>query len=172
MPAHLFRRAALLAVAVQIGAVAPAAAEDRVHRGVDGCIAWSWSEGGFATTAVYYSNRCQTARKIKIHWEGTASSETQTVGAKKKGVVLVDGHQGWRLGGGLGAGVAGRKQQSGVLAALRRATSFRETPLVDLHFRVLGGINYYKDGLASSTASATTSSPSSRRFTSSAWTAP
>ncbi|WP_351233324.1 hypothetical protein [Streptomyces sp. NPDC002133] len=55
-------RATITTCATLLAAAAPAAAKNKTHRGVDGCIAWSWTEGGFATTTMHYSNRCDTMR--------------------------------------------------------------------------------------------------------------
>lgn len=73
-----------LAAGVLLVSAAPAAA-DTMHRGVDGCFSWSWKDGGFATTTVYYTNRCKQVHRIRITWDDPGGSETHTVGGRKSG---------------------------------------------------------------------------------------
>ncbi|CAM5558751.1 hypothetical protein BOQ63_006780 (plasmid) [Streptomyces viridifaciens] len=65
-------RSAVVAAAVllTVGLSSPAAyAQTRsMHRGVDGCIAWSYDPGVWSTT-VYLHNRCDTTRLAKIAWK-------------------------------------------------------------------------------------------------------
>ncbi|MEU1628272.1 hypothetical protein ABZ746_23665 [Streptomyces sp. NPDC020096] len=49
-------------------AVAPPAVADTIHRGTSGCFAWSWKDGGWTTTTVYYSNRCADRHELDIAW--------------------------------------------------------------------------------------------------------
>ncbi|MFE7194464.1 hypothetical protein [Kitasatospora sp. NPDC057541] len=47
-----------------------AAAQTRtMHRGVDGCIAWSYDDDGWLTTTVYLHNRCDHPRMAYIAWK-------------------------------------------------------------------------------------------------------
>lgn len=62
-----------LATALVLGSASPALADDNgeMHRGVDGCFAWSWNGDGFFSTTFYYHNRCRKPHKISIRWSGT-----------------------------------------------------------------------------------------------------
>ncbi|MDH6710770.1 hypothetical protein P3T27_007521 [Kitasatospora sp. MAA19] len=74
----LVRPATVVAAAVLVtGLSAPTVyAQTRgIHRGVDGCIAWSY-DPGWATTTVYVHNRCDEARVAKIAWKWTGLEVT------------------------------------------------------------------------------------------------
>lgn len=55
-----------------------------MHYRQDGCFRSSYQDGGFATTTVYYRNRCRSAHWLLIHWTGS-STERIRVGGKRKG---------------------------------------------------------------------------------------
>ncbi|MFF1793653.1 hypothetical protein ACFVXQ_05365 [Kitasatospora sp. NPDC058263] len=64
----------------------PAAAQTRtMHRGVDGCISWSWDDGGWTTTTVYLHNQCDTPRWAYIAWKwnGLERSEIRLAADEK-----------------------------------------------------------------------------------------
>ena len=71
-------------------AAAPSAAAaehkptDIVHRLEDGCFVASYKDGGWATTTLYFKNRCKRAHRLKVSWAG-AGSERIKVGGKKRG---------------------------------------------------------------------------------------
>ncbi len=74
-------RCAVVAAAafLTVGLSSPAAsAQTRsMHRGVDGCIAWSYDPGVWSTT-VYLHNRCDTTRLAKIVWTPPTPTSTPT----------------------------------------------------------------------------------------------
>ncbi|GGS57128.1 hypothetical protein GCM10010156_14790 [Planobispora rosea] len=76
--------ASLTAAGLGVGVAAPASAD--VHRGVAGCFAWSWGDGNTSVT-VYWHNRCDNKRKLKIKYSlgWTTKSYTAVVGADGKG---------------------------------------------------------------------------------------
>jgi len=56
------------------------------HRGVAGCFAWSWDDSGWFSTTVYWHNRCTTAHKLEVQWDGNAYALTRrTVPANGSG---------------------------------------------------------------------------------------
>ncbi|MFC5911283.1 hypothetical protein [Streptacidiphilus monticola] len=56
--------------------VGPApAATAATHHGVSGCFSWSWDDSGWATTTVYFHNRCRTRHQIEISWDGNAYAD-------------------------------------------------------------------------------------------------
>ncbi|WP_030237458.1 hypothetical protein [Streptomyces sp. NRRL S-350] len=60
--------AAALSMLIGTSTTAEAASTRTMTRGVDGCFAYSY-EPGFATTTVYFHNRCDEPRYIKIAWK-------------------------------------------------------------------------------------------------------
>jgi hypothetical protein len=73
------RRRVAVVVATALAAVGLSAtpALAATHRGVAGCIAWSWDDSGWFSTTVYWHNRCAVAHKIEVLWDGTAYSLTK-----------------------------------------------------------------------------------------------
>ncbi|MEU0564031.1 hypothetical protein ABZ297_01360 [Nonomuraea sp. NPDC005983] len=74
---------AAASLGVGVGA-APASAD--VHRGVNGCFAWSWGDGNTSVT-VYWHNRCRNKRKLNIKYSlgWTTKNYTAVVGSDGKG---------------------------------------------------------------------------------------
>ncbi|MFD7602360.1 hypothetical protein ACFWAN_17815 [Streptomyces mirabilis] len=73
-----------LSVVALIGAAAMpanAATMSAETRGGDGCFAYSY-EPGWATTTVYYHNRCDHKEIIYLHWFLTNDQITVDAGAK------------------------------------------------------------------------------------------
>jgi hypothetical protein len=85
------RRAAVVATAavtaLGLGTMpAFAVSADSVHRGVNGCFAYSYGDPGWFSVTVYYHNRCSTRHRIGIVWDGNSYAETQrNVPANGKG---------------------------------------------------------------------------------------
>ncbi|MFJ2193130.1 hypothetical protein ACIOJE_35175 [Kitasatospora sp. NPDC087861] len=83
--------AGLAAAALLTGLTAPsaeAATPERrgMHRGTDGCFNWSWDDGGWSSTTVYWHNTCDRAEKLAIAWKWTGLEVSRiTVPADGKG---------------------------------------------------------------------------------------
>jgi hypothetical protein len=95
MSTTLIRRAAVATATatLMLGgslAAAPAASavsespQGQVHRLEDGCFVGSYKDGGWATTTLYYKNRCKKTHRLKVSWRG-AGSEVIKVRGKARG---------------------------------------------------------------------------------------
>ncbi|GAA2750932.1 hypothetical protein [Kitasatospora cinereorecta] len=65
---------------------APGAADPHVHRGVNGCFAWSWGDDWLWEATVYFHNRCAQPHRLRIAWKSKAvRTSVITVPADGKG---------------------------------------------------------------------------------------